>query len=65
VIAGILSVKGPLYTLILSLNSILVVRAGISSTSELPVWGTLTVLGLVASGLLYLPRPSEDRGDNR
>jgi hypothetical protein len=53
VIAGILSVKGPLYTLILSLNSILVVRAGISTTSELPLWGTLTVLGLIASALLF------------
>ena len=53
VIAGILNVKGPLYTLVLAINSILVVRAGISQTSELPLWGTLTVLGLIASGLFY------------
>ena len=53
VIAGILNVKGPLYTLVLAVNSILVVRAGISQTSELPLWGTLTVLGLIASGLFY------------
>jgi hypothetical protein len=53
VIAGILNVKGPLYTLVLAVNSILVVNAGISETSELPLWGTLTALGLIASGLFY------------
>lgn len=53
VVAGILNVKGPLYTLVLAVNSILVVNAGISQTSELPLWGTLTALGLVASGLFY------------
>lgn len=53
VIAGILNVKGPLYTLVLAVNSILVVNAGITQTSELPLWGTLTVLGLIASVLFY------------
>jgi hypothetical protein len=53
VIAGILNVKGPLYTLVLAVNSILVVQAGISQTSELPLWGTLTALGLTASTLFY------------
>jgi hypothetical protein len=53
VIAGILNVKGPLYTLVLGINSILVLRAGLASTSELPLWGTLTVLGLIASLLFY------------
>lgn len=53
VVAGILNVKGPLYTLVLAVNSILVVNAGISQTSELPLWGTLTAIGLVASGLFY------------
>lgn len=53
VIAGILNVKGPLYTLVLAVNSILVVRAGISETSELPLWGTLTALGLIASVIFY------------
>lgn len=53
VIAGILNVKGPLYTLVLAINSILVVRAGISETSELPLWGTLTALGLIASVIFY------------
>lgn len=54
VIAGILNVKGPLYTLVLAVNSILVVNAGISQTSELPLWGTLTALGLIASVLFYV-----------
>jgi hypothetical protein len=53
VIAGILSVKGPLYTLVLAVNSILVVNAGITQTSELPLWGTLTVLGLLAGAILF------------
>lgn len=53
VVAGILSIKGPLYTLVLAVNSLLVVRAGISQTSELPLWGTLTVLGLIAGALLF------------
>lgn len=53
VIAGILSVKGPLYTLVLSVNSILVQKAGLSSTSELPLWGTLTLLGLIASAFFF------------
>ncbi|MFZ5921050.1 MAG: hypothetical protein ACOYY3_08375 [Chloroflexota bacterium] len=53
VIAGILNVKGPLYTFVLAVNSILVVKAGISETSELPLWGTLTALGMIASALFY------------
>lgn len=52
-IAGILSVKGPLYTLVLAVNSVLVLRAGLSATNELPLWGTLTALGLIAGGLFY------------
>jgi hypothetical protein len=62
VIAGILNVKGPLYTLVLAVNSILVVNAGISKTSELPLWGTLTVLGLIASVLFYANmKPGNER----
>lgn len=53
VIAGILSIKGPLYTLVLGINSVLVMNAGLTETSELPLWGTLTVLGLAAGGLLF------------
>jgi hypothetical protein len=53
VIAGIISVKAPLYTLALSINTLLLVQAGLASSSDLPLWGTLTVLGLAASALLY------------
>lgn len=53
VIAGILSVKGPLYTLILSVNTILASKAGLASGGELPLWITLTLLGLVSCALLY------------
>ncbi|MBI5943652.1 MAG: hypothetical protein HY864_04730 [Chloroflexi bacterium] len=59
VIAGILSVKGPLYTLVLAVNSILVVNAGITQTSELPLWGTLTALGAIASALFYFSMKPE------
>jgi hypothetical protein len=52
-IAGILSVKGPLYALVLSVNSVLVQQAGLSQSSELPLWGTLTLLGLVVSLLFF------------
>ncbi|MBI5953032.1 MAG: hypothetical protein HY865_15345 [Chloroflexi bacterium] len=65
VIAGILNVKGPLYTLVLAVNSILVVNAGISETSELPLWGTLTVLGLIASVLFYVNMKSEHESEKR
>jgi hypothetical protein len=53
VIAGILSVKGPLYTLVLSVNSLLMMRAGLTNSSELPLWGTLTLLGLGASAFFF------------
>jgi len=53
VVAGIINVKGPLYTFILSVNTILVTRAGLGGGDELPLWVTLTVLGLISSGLFY------------
>jgi hypothetical protein len=53
VIAGIINVKGPLYTFILLVNTILVMRAGLGGEGELPLWATLTALGLIASGLFY------------
>ena len=65
VIAGILNVKGPLYTLVLAVNSVLVVNAGISETSELPLWGTLTVLGLIASVLFYVNIKPEIESEKR
>jgi hypothetical protein len=65
VIAGILNVKGPLYTLVLAVNSILVVNAGISETSELPLWGTLTALGLIASVLFYINMKPGNESEKR
>ncbi len=53
VIAGILSVKGPLYTLVLAINTVLVMNAGLATAAELPLWVMLTLLGSLASGLLY------------
>ena len=53
IIAGMLSVKGPLYMFILAVNTFLVIKAGLGGEAELPLWGTLTALGLVASGLFY------------
>jgi hypothetical protein len=53
IIAGIVNVKAPLYTFILCVNTILVVKKGLGGGDELPLWITLTVLGLVASALLY------------
>lgn len=45
--------KAPLYTLILTVNTVLVMNAGIGGGDELPLWITLTALGLVAYALLY------------
>lgn len=53
VIAGILSMKGPLYTLILTMNTLLTMRAGMGTGAELPLWITLTVLGSFAGILFY------------
>ena len=53
VIAGILSVKGPLYTLVLGFNSYLALSRGVTETNEIPLWGTLTALGLTASLFLF------------
>jgi hypothetical protein len=53
VIAGILSVKGPLYTLILTVNTMLTMQAGMGTGAELPLWITLTALGSIAGSLFY------------
>jgi len=53
VIAGIVNIKAPLYTFILCVNTLLVTRKGLGGGDELPLWITLTALGLVASALLY------------
>ena len=53
VIAGIVNVKGPLYTFILFVNTVLVMKAGMGGGDEFPLWITLTLLGLVACTLFY------------
>ncbi len=54
VIAGMASIQGALYLLVLSVNSIVAVRRGFVATpGELPIWGTLTVfMTAVAVALL-------------
>lgn len=54
VLAGISTVKGPLYTLVLTAGSLWAANAGVEGTSEqVPLWITLTVLGMMACGLFY------------
>jgi hypothetical protein len=52
-LAGILSIKGPLYTLVLTVNTILTMRVGMGTGAELPLWITLTVLGSIAGAVFY------------
>jgi len=53
VIAGVVNVKGPLYTFVLGVNTVLVMKAGLGNGGELLLWATLTTLGLIASALFY------------
>ncbi len=61
VIAGMLCVKGPLYTLILAVNTLLVIQRGLADGGELPLWIILTGLGLIASALFYGERQKPQR----
>jgi hypothetical protein len=55
VLAGILTVKGPLYTLVLTAGSIWAANSGFSDiATEIPVWVFLTVFGLSANILLLV-----------
>jgi hypothetical protein len=53
VMDAILTVKGALYTFVLTVNTLLVMRRGLGDGGELPMWATLTLLGLVACLLHY------------
>ena len=54
VLAGISTIKGPLYTLVLTAGSLWAANAGVEGAGgEVPLWVTLTVLGLSAGGLFY------------
>ena len=54
VLAGILTVKGPAYTLVLTAGSLWAANAGVPEAgAETPLWLGLTVIGLLASVLFY------------
>jgi hypothetical protein len=54
VLAGISTVKGPLYTLALTVGSSWGSRAGVPGVGgEIPLWVTLTVLGFIAAAIFY------------
>jgi hypothetical protein len=60
-LAGVATVKGPLYTLVLVMDSLWASKAGVPDIAgEIPLWLTLSVLGLVASALRYLNRRRAD-----
>jgi hypothetical protein len=51
-LAGVMSVKGSVYTLGLAVATIVVERTGVGSGAELPIWAGLTVLGALSAVLL-------------
>jgi hypothetical protein len=54
ILAGIYTVKGPLYTLVLTAGSLWAANAGVEGAgAEAPLWVTLTILGLIACILFY------------
>lgn len=54
VLAGILTIKGPLYTIVLTAGSLWAANAGVPDVvDQVPLWVALTVLGLIACGLFY------------
>jgi hypothetical protein len=54
VLAGISTVKGSLYTTVLTAGSLWAANAGVEGAGgEVPLWVGLTVLGLIASALFY------------
>jgi len=54
VLAGMLTVKGTLYTLVLTAGSFEAARAGIPDVAgQIPLWIGLTLMGGLACGLLY------------
>lgn len=63
VLAGFATVKGPLYTLVLTVDSLWGMKAGVPGVGgEIPLWLTLTVIGAVAGVLFY---GSMDHGDRQ
>lgn len=53
-LAGICTVKGAMYTLVLTAGSLWASKAGVEGAGgEIPLWVTLTALGMIAGGLFY------------
>lgn len=52
VLATVLSLKGVVYTLGLSVSTLSVSAAGAGTAAELPIWGVLTVVGAASAVLL-------------
>ncbi len=54
VLAGILTIKGPAYTLVLTAGSLWAAYAGVpDAAAEIPLWVALTVVGLLAGTFLF------------
>jgi hypothetical protein len=54
VLAGISTVKGPVYTLVLTVSGLWIVNSGASdATGEIFLWPCLTVVGLLAGAFLF------------
>lgn len=54
ILASIMSVNGAVYTLSLTAASASVLRAGVGTGEELPIWAVLTLLGATTSSLLFV-----------
>ncbi|MDF2557251.1 MAG: hypothetical protein K0R71_1079 [Bacillales bacterium] len=60
ILATLTSIKGAVYTLVLTMGSLFAVNAGFSEASaELPLWITLTVAGSIVSVLLLVNMKSK------
>jgi hypothetical protein len=54
ILAGISTVKGPAYTLVLTVGSLWAANSGFPDVStQIPIWVFLTVFGLIANALLF------------
>ncbi|MDP2401747.1 MAG: hypothetical protein Q8M66_07195, partial [Actinomycetota bacterium] len=54
ILAAVMIVKGATYTLVLTVTSTVAAIRGIEGTLEqIPIWGAWTLVGAVATALLY------------
>ena len=59
ILAAVMSVSGTVYTLSLSAASASVLRAGVGTGAELPIWAVMTLLGATTSWLLLVRMPRQ------